>query len=159
MRRKFVTPRLQLPLDLCVIINFPVEDNSALAAIFQDRLIAAFQIDDFKSRCSEREDVRAEYALLVGATVRQCRHHLAHFFSVRLRTFMCESRYAAQSRMSLETQPRNLPRFNLEARPEPCKLTRPHDSDVRSSPIPSFRIEPCGGRFDRCSVAVVEFVA
>ena len=53
--------------DFQVIVNLAVEDDAPLAAIFEDGLIAGFEVDNFQAGRTKRKKFRGENALLVRA--------------------------------------------------------------------------------------------
>ena len=58
--------------DFQVIVNFAVEDDAQLAAIFEDGLVAGLQVNNFQPGRAKRKKFRGENALLVRAAVLEC---------------------------------------------------------------------------------------
>ena len=54
-----------------VIVDFAVENDAPFAGVFENRLIAALEIDDFQARGATGEGFGGEGALLVGPTMTQ----------------------------------------------------------------------------------------
>src|ERR1700745_172674 len=70
-----------------VVVNLPVKDNSAVAIVSKDGLIAVVQVDDFQARRAQREEIRLKHALLVGTAVNQCSRGLPDSFRRRAPIF------------------------------------------------------------------------
>jgi hypothetical protein len=68
-----VAKRLKLFPQLEVIVDFAIKDNSPLAPVFQNGLIAALEVDDFQTCGTEGKGWRGENALLIGPAVMQSR--------------------------------------------------------------------------------------
>src|SRR5208282_6095430 len=90
--------------ELEMIVNFPVEDNSALAAIFKNGLIPRFQIDDFQASRAKGKQIRGKNALLIRPPVDESRHHLLNSFFLRLCVLSCKSSYPTQCKTPFQQQ-------------------------------------------------------
>jgi hypothetical protein len=82
--------------DFQVIINLAVEDDAPLAAIFEDGLVAGFQVDNFQPGGAKRKQFRRKNALLVRAAVLERISGLADSSFGRAPMFMREASNAAQ---------------------------------------------------------------
>ena len=87
-----------------VVIDFAVEDDDGVAILGVDWLIAAGQIDDLETRCTEIAVARLVNTLLIGSAMKQRRSRLPNALRFGKPTLRCESDYAAQmpSPISLE---------------------------------------------------------
>jgi hypothetical protein len=54
-----------------MVVNLAVKDNAAVPIVCEDGLVTMVQVDDFQPSCTQGEEIRVKYALLVGATVYQ----------------------------------------------------------------------------------------
>ena len=61
--------RFQFGAQFQVIVDFAVEDDYGVAVRRKDRLIAAFQVNNFQAGGAERAYFGLENALLVGAAM------------------------------------------------------------------------------------------
>src|ERR1700693_1035998 len=81
-----------------MVVDFAVEDNAGFPAIFENGLIAAFEIDNLEARGTKGERIGRENALLIGPSMDEGLHHFPDSFRGGLGIFMCKSGYAAQMR-------------------------------------------------------------
>src|SRR5580692_8637862 len=81
-----------------MVVDFAVENDAGLPAIFEDGLIAAFEINNFEARGTKGKRIGSEYALLIGPSMDEGLHHFPESFRGGLGIFMCKSGYAAQMR-------------------------------------------------------------
>jgi hypothetical protein len=102
-----MTEFLEFSTEFEMIVDLAVEDNAPFAGIFEDRLIAALQVDNLQSRGAAGKRFRGERALLVGAAVVQGSKRLLNPAVRRDLVFMREAGDAAQA-------------VPLSKRPIPC---------------------------------------
>jgi hypothetical protein len=107
MRGELVAEFFKFGAQFQVIVDFAVEDNAPFAGIFEDRLIAALQVDNLQSRRAAGKRFRGERALLIRPAVVQGSKRLLNPAVRRDSVFMREAGDAAQA-------------VPLSKRPIPC---------------------------------------
>jgi len=75
---KSVSQFFQLGAQLEVIVDLPVEGDSEIAILGEDRLVSGVQIDNFQTGRTYRKKIRLKNALLVRPPVNQRRGCLAY---------------------------------------------------------------------------------
>jgi hypothetical protein len=53
-----------------MVVNFAVKDDRRIPVVTQDRLVAAFQVDDLQAHCAQGRLAALEHAVLVGSAMR-----------------------------------------------------------------------------------------
>jgi hypothetical protein len=61
----------QFMAQFMVVKNFAIEDNNHIAVWADQRLVAAFQVENAQARCAQGNKVGGESALMVGSAVRK----------------------------------------------------------------------------------------
>src|SRR5215472_163937 len=96
MRFEVMPQALQFGAQFEVVINLSVENDSAVAVLGKDGLIALLQIDDFQARRAQGKECRMKNSLLIRAAVNQRSRGLTDSFRRRAPVFSGESGDSAQ---------------------------------------------------------------
>ncbi len=96
VRNEGVAQLLQFRSYFQMIIDFAIEDDSPLAIVLENGLIAAFKIDDFQAGGAEGKKIGAENPLLVGTSMDERLHHIANAIMRGPRGLMRETGNATQ---------------------------------------------------------------
>ena len=102
---------------LGVVVDLAVEHQGAIAVIGEERLVAAFEVNDAQANASQRDVFGFENALLIGPAMMQRRNSLADLASAgRPTQIMCVPSYAAQFQSPLRARAARFTRYGITYR-------------------------------------------
>ena len=79
-----------------MVVDLAIEHDSDVAIFGENGLVSGTEIDNLEPGCPQRADARLKYALLVGATMKQCRGRIPNTIGIRRPMFVGETDDSAQ---------------------------------------------------------------